>query len=226
MADHRSARRRAASERATGIGGVAGPDNARDRLLAAAWETLREGGPHAATTRTVARRAGVNEVTVFRLFESKDGLLAAALRQRTAPLRDAVLTPTADVSVDLLRLAQNYSDLAHRDVGVLLRLLPVLSRDSPLLAAVRPVLHGLVEGARHLMQHHQKTGALDARHRPDHLVWEFIGPLFAAASLSPILDLDPRVPLPEHVRLFLAGHPAAQTRDAHTTTGPEPDDGS
>ena len=43
---------------------------------AAAW-LLREGGPHAVTTRGVAERAGVQAPTIYRLFGDKDGLLDA-----------------------------------------------------------------------------------------------------------------------------------------------------
>jgi AcrR family transcriptional regulator len=50
-----------------------------ERILAAAAELWHEGGFPAVTTRAVAARAGVNEVTLFRHFASKEGLLKAVV---------------------------------------------------------------------------------------------------------------------------------------------------
>src|SRR3954447_5704638 len=49
-----------------------------ERLIGAALEMFSRRGM-AATTREIAEAAGVNEVTLFRLFESKGGLLAAVV---------------------------------------------------------------------------------------------------------------------------------------------------
>src|SRR5215471_16578376 len=54
--------------------------SASERLLAAALEMFSRRGM-AATTREIAEAAGVNEVTLFRLFESKDRLLAAVVAE-------------------------------------------------------------------------------------------------------------------------------------------------
>ncbi len=55
--------------------------NVRDQLLAAAARVYAEGGYHGATTRRIASAAGVNEITLFRHFGSKDALLREALAQ-------------------------------------------------------------------------------------------------------------------------------------------------
>jgi AcrR family transcriptional regulator len=47
----------------------------RDKILAAATQVYAEGGFQGATTRRVAELAGVNEVTIFRQFGSKDALM-------------------------------------------------------------------------------------------------------------------------------------------------------
>jgi AcrR family transcriptional regulator len=51
-----------------------------ERLIEAALEMFSRRGM-AATTREIADAASVNEVTLFRLFESKDQLLAAVVRE-------------------------------------------------------------------------------------------------------------------------------------------------
>jgi AcrR family transcriptional regulator len=54
--------------------------DARERILAAALEVFAEAGTRGATTRRIADRAGVNEVTLFRQFGSKDVLLREAIQ--------------------------------------------------------------------------------------------------------------------------------------------------
>jgi AcrR family transcriptional regulator len=53
----------------------------RDSLLTAAVTVFAEAGARGATTRRIAQAAGVNEVTLFRHFHSKDELLHAALER-------------------------------------------------------------------------------------------------------------------------------------------------
>lgn len=53
---------------------------ARDRLLEAAARVYARRGLAGATTRAIAAEAGVNEVTLFRIFESKRRLLDAVVR--------------------------------------------------------------------------------------------------------------------------------------------------
>jgi AcrR family transcriptional regulator len=54
--------------------------SARERILEAALEVFAEAGTRGATTRRIAEAAGVNEVTLFRQFGSKDALLQEALQ--------------------------------------------------------------------------------------------------------------------------------------------------
>lgn len=56
----------------------------RARLIKAATEVFANAGLTKATTREIARVAGVNEVTLFRHFQSKEQLLAAVIQQAVA----------------------------------------------------------------------------------------------------------------------------------------------
>ena len=51
----------------------------REALLKAAIKAFSEAGMRGATTRRIAQEAGVNEVTLYRHFRSKDDLIDAAL---------------------------------------------------------------------------------------------------------------------------------------------------
>jgi AcrR family transcriptional regulator len=60
---------------------VSSVDVTRERLLDAAAETFARDGIRGATTREIARKADVNEVTLFRHFKSKEQLLRAVLQR-------------------------------------------------------------------------------------------------------------------------------------------------
>jgi AcrR family transcriptional regulator len=83
----------------------------RRRVVAAAVELASEGGYEVVQMRDVAGRAGVALGTIYRYFESKDQLLAAALAEWTAELergleeRPAVGDDAETRLVDVIRRA-------------------------------------------------------------------------------------------------------------------------
>jgi len=80
----------------------------RDRLLKAAIEVFSTEGIVGATTREIARVAGVNEVTLFRHFQSKEQLLGAVAEHITALILEALAHQdewTQDLQRDLLHYA-------------------------------------------------------------------------------------------------------------------------
>jgi len=87
---------------------LAGVEETRARILAAAREIFEVKGTRGTTTREVAIRAGVNEATLFRHFGSKASLLAA-MREDACGLelfRSVISGLTgSDIAVDLKRLA-------------------------------------------------------------------------------------------------------------------------
>src|SRR3954462_4178912 len=68
----------------------------RDELLDAAARVYAEAGYRGATTRRIALAAGVNEITLFRHFGSKDALLREALARSQDP-NSAELLPEKPV---------------------------------------------------------------------------------------------------------------------------------
>ena len=56
-----------------------GQSDSRDRIIRAAVDVFAEAGYRGATTRRIAQQAGVNEVTLFRHFGSKEELIEEAL---------------------------------------------------------------------------------------------------------------------------------------------------
>ncbi|MGE5701510.1 MAG: TetR/AcrR family transcriptional regulator [Clostridia bacterium] len=80
----------------------------RERVLAAAKQLMAEKGYKGATTRKIAELAGVNEVTIFRHFKNKEGLLDAALEEMTA-IRPIMEKAVRDLNGDIEELLVSYA---------------------------------------------------------------------------------------------------------------------
>ncbi|HEY8550233.1 MAG TPA: helix-turn-helix domain-containing protein [Vicinamibacterales bacterium] len=72
----------------------------REQLLDAALRVYAEFGTRGATTRRIAQAAGVNEVTLFRHFGSKDALIREALGSGGPIVQAALDTKLPDKPVD------------------------------------------------------------------------------------------------------------------------------
>lgn len=78
--------------------------DSRERLLDAARRVFAEHGSTGATTRRIAEEAGVNEVTLFRQFGSKEHLLEEAARahvtgDHAVPLPERPVHPDRELTV-------------------------------------------------------------------------------------------------------------------------------
>jgi AcrR family transcriptional regulator len=82
-------------------------DLTRKRILAAAQHVFSRDGFQGATTREIAREAGVNEVTVFRHFHTRDELLHATLKNSCASV-DALVQPVESWREDLFGRLERY----------------------------------------------------------------------------------------------------------------------
>lgn len=86
----------------------------RRALLRAAVKAFADAGTQGATTRRIAREAGVNEVTLFRHFRSKRELMHAALADfaQQATLRAALPDTPVDPAAELTTWCRDH----HRDL--------------------------------------------------------------------------------------------------------------
>jgi AcrR family transcriptional regulator len=113
------------------------PDT-RQRLLEAAREEFGARGIEAATTRGIAQRAGCNEVTLFRHFESKQGLLAAVVQgtsEEFCAMCGCEGECSGELRADLGEFARVYNDALEHFEGIARALIgecrrqPVLSKE-------------------------------------------------------------------------------------------------
>ena len=87
----------------------------RESLLRATVKVFSEAGARGATTRRIAQEAGVNEVTLFRHFKSKDELLETALKALAELAADRMLPdlPTNPVA-ELTDWARDHHKMLHK----------------------------------------------------------------------------------------------------------------
>jgi AcrR family transcriptional regulator len=182
----------------------------RDELLSAAARVYAEAGYRGATTRRIALAAGVNEITLFRHFGSKDALLREALARCQDPHRDELLpeTPSNPMAELLAWAGSHITDMRGRQA--LIRTCMGEFAEHPGLFV--PENSGPVRAARALTQYLtrlRQRGLARAEFDPSAAAALLIGTLFADAMGRDIMpDLyanQPDQALKEYVALFLRG---------------------
>lgn len=81
-----------------------------ERIIDAALQLISEKGYTAATTKAIAELAGVNEVTIFRHFGNKRGILKAIIEQFSyfPLLQKEIKNVTWDLETDLLNFSMKH----------------------------------------------------------------------------------------------------------------------
>lgn len=102
---------------------MSGPDR-RQQVLAIAAEEFADGGLHGASTELIARRAGITQPYIFRMFGTKKALflevVVAAFDRMTEGMRDAA---GARTGLDALgRMGARYSEMLADRTSLLLQL--------------------------------------------------------------------------------------------------------
>ncbi|MDH4119164.1 MAG: TetR/AcrR family transcriptional regulator [Acidimicrobiia bacterium] len=178
--------------------------SADSRLIAAAVEELMEHGYRGATTKSIAERAGVNEVTLFRRFGTKRDLMTQALDTVTTPFRQSMVEPTYDLVTDLVSIAGAYASMVDREPRLVSRVIPELTTEPELRDVVTSLQQPVIDALRALFTSHQEAGRLVDGHVDD-LMRAFLGPLAARAFMAYILEPKP-FDASAHVQRFLEGH--------------------
>jgi AcrR family transcriptional regulator len=176
----------------------------RTRLLQAALELLAERGYRGATTREIARRARVSEVTLFRHFGRKEALVREALALLPAPEFLAGLPgPESPLEEGLRALLSAYLGLLEGQRALLHKLLAELLRHPGLGAP--PGLLAAKGRVVAFFRAKQEEGLLRRDEPPEELALAFLGPLFArfllGEALGLALPLDPEA----YLRGYLEG---------------------
>ena len=182
----------------------------RRKILEAAARVYAECGFRGATTRRIAHEAGVNEVTLFRIFGSKAALIAESLASGAlVDPRPALPDEPVDPEGELTRWAVVH--LAHlRDArSLILKTLGELEERPELADCAKcgPLeSYRLVRG---YLERLRASGHVDADVDPDAAAPLLLGTLFADAVgrefMPELYPVAPDGAAATYVRIFLRG---------------------
>jgi AcrR family transcriptional regulator len=183
----------------------------RDQLIAAAARLYAEAGYRGATTRRIAGEAGVNEITLFRHFGSKDALIREAISRADTLLAPDVALP--EYPRDPFREVRDWArahlaDLSGRRSLIRTRMGEVEGHPGIFSAENSPPAAAAKALSRYLRRL-RESGVAKAPFDEVAASTMLMGVLFADAMGRDIMpDLyrnDPDQALDQYVKLFLRG---------------------
>jgi AcrR family transcriptional regulator len=187
-------------------------EKTRKRILIAAAEVGSQVGYTKATTRAIADAAGVNEVTLFRHFGSKENLFSAAIEEYGGPALVPVIESrfSGDYREDLLMVGRFFLDILV-ERREMLRLMLCESAHIP---EVRTVLARNPRELRQMLARYLKQqmeiGVVNQGH-PEAMAQAFLGMFFSYAISLNILEeevypeIDPGQLVSQFVEIFMSG---------------------
>ena len=182
------------------------PSSTRERLITAALELLVEYGYRGATSRKIAQAAGVNEITLFRHFASKDDLITTALIEKSEAHRMRLPASTGALEDDLLRFAEELVRMITEESAFIIHLIPELSRLPALQqSVVTQSLNSVYDTISSFFQYYQQAGVLNAE-IGDLISTIFLGPIFTHHFLGELRGEAGAFDTRLYVQLFLEGY--------------------
>jgi len=161
-----------------------------ERLVQAALDMFSRRGM-AATTREIAEAAGVNEVTLFRLFESKDRLLAAVVQEvvrAESEALDRVDFDDFDIKRDITAVAEVFYDTHHKYQAFLRTILAHRMHPRLTEEIVRQVIQPLRAKFIRYLAEGQRRGVIRETIELSPAVDAFTGMIFAAVLRSAVFS--------------------------------------
>lgn len=179
-------------------------DGTQVAVLDACVACAEEKGFAGLTTRRVAELAGVNEVTIFRRFGSKSGLINAVFEREAAAMSDAVGDYSGDLHDDLRRMVTAVWDATGRRRAVLPAILSELATNVELRSAAS---YSVEEMGRvtDIIARYQERGLLTGE-PPLQAYAALVGPLVYLSIVSRLLPELPELDVDAHVDKYLKGH--------------------
>ena len=177
-----------------------------ERVFEAVLETLVENGYAGSTTKLIAQKAGINEVTLFRKYGSKGELVAAAIAHERFKFDDSSIRYSGDLEADLTAIVQAYLDVSLHQA----KLFPLIVSEMvryPELRETMKAPHSVIVMFGEIMARYQQDGLLKEGD-PVLAVTQLLGPIIVNTMLrsaNPELDMPP-IELDELVDRYLNGN--------------------
>ncbi len=194
----------------------------RDKLLAAAANVYAEVGYRGATTRRIAQVAGVNEVTLFRHFGSKDALVLEALRSAADREADTRLPlEPARPEQELLSWAKARSAKLHASSSLLRKAMGEIEEHPEIAECARRGRQSSMQDLSGYLERLRARGLATADFDPTSAATLLMGAIFAEAIGRDVVPERYRrgvdATLTQYVRLLLRAIGVKQTRRAART---------
>ncbi|GGJ34423.1 TetR/AcrR family transcriptional regulator [Deinococcus roseus] len=181
------------------------PDT-HNRILDAALDCIFEMGLTGVTTKAIAAKAGINEVTLFRRFGNKTNLLKAVISREAEQVASHDIRYTGNLEDDLGRVVTGYIELVERRPGLINVLMSELPRHPELMEAFEAPL-GILQSGMGMVLRYQMEGKLRPEH-PFQTAVSLIAPIIVMAIAQRLLPPEfprPQVNPVEIVQNFLQG---------------------
>ncbi len=195
----------------------------RDKLMAAAADVYAEAGYRGATTRRIAQVAGVNEVTLFRHFGSKDALVLEALRSAADGEADTRLpSEPARPEQELLAWARVRSAKLHATSSLLRKAMGEIEEHPEIAECARRGRQSSMQDLSGYLERLRARGLATADFDPTSAATLLMGAIFAEAIGRDVVpELYKRgvdATLTQYVRLLLRaiGVKPSRKAPAHT----------
>lgn len=157
---------------------MAAQSDTAEKILTAAAELFAVRGYASTSTRAIAEAAEVNEVTIFRIFENKLGVLRALgerMGRKQAGRAAAAAPPSDDVRATLLGFARMEIAGALEDGGLAMRLAFDAQSVPEVASLLGEGLPGNMEGLAEYLAERQAVGDLRADIDPRVMAEAFFG---------------------------------------------------
>lgn len=194
------------------------PLDVREALLRSTVKLFAEGGPKAASTRRIAREAGVNEVTLFRHFGKKEELIASALKwfadqHRVEPLPTDPIDPARELA-DWCREHYRRMYSLRRLIRTCMADNPAnFDRNSPTMKLPIQVNNELFEYLRRVYDKGFAANTYDARAAANMLMGALLSDVLGRDTMPERFPHTPDVAIEHYVALLSAAIGLRQVAD-------------
>jgi AcrR family transcriptional regulator len=180
----------------------------RDQLLEAAAQLYAEAGYRGATTRRIAIKAGVNEITLFRQFGSKDALIRAAIARAGSSIEAQTLPdPPRDPARELNEWAVAHIAALRERRSLIRTCMGEIEEHGGVFSGDDSAIAISAKALTHYLRRLRETGQAKAQFDEVAASTMLLGVLFADAMGRDIMPgmyrNDPDDAIDEYVRLFL-----------------------
>lgn len=162
-------------------------------ILEAAMRVFVKEGYDGATTKSIAAEAGVNEVTLFRKFKSKENILRAVIIYNRDSALDTLnfifinRTEKTDLYTSLIQLSQNLISFMNERIDLMILLLSEGRRKPMVAEIISTIPKEMIKQLGEFFDDEIKQGKM-RKVDPHHAALSFLGFLLYNTLMKGILD--------------------------------------